>query len=240
MGRRSTPTFLTDTQFTPECSVKGTASDTSIVIKVPDALMNLRKDKYDVSIVRRRTDSGKILVRAAEENQRPPSSLVAPPPARAKTIMSWMMMGNNNNNNNNNNKAKDERDPLLPNTPTTSGKYYFLRDPENHVGGTTEAVRDSDGGQVHETLPEGSTEDEFAPRVLGAAVRTLKIMCQPKRLHVAVEGCIVCTRRESYKKLTWRCRACYCLSFIWYFHIVRIVLLLLAQPLPNHNSTRVV
>lgn len=83
--------------------------------------------------------------------------------------MSWIM-GNNSNNNN----AKDERDPLL--TPTSTGKYYFLKDPENHVGGTTEAVRDSDGGQVHETLPEGATEDEFAPRVLGAAVRGVIIL----------------------------------------------------------------
>ena len=57
-----------------------------------------------------------------------------------------------------------EASPLLPSTPdSTSRKYYFLND-ENHQGGTTSAVRDSDGGEVYETIPEGASADEFAPR----------------------------------------------------------------------------
>ena len=58
-----------------------------------------------------------------------------------------------------------ENAPLLGGTES-GGSYYFLNT-ENHQGGTTAAVRDNDGGLVHETLPEGSHADEFAPRVLG-------------------------------------------------------------------------
>ena len=57
-----------------------------------------------------------------------------------------------------------ESTPLLPGE---SSKYYFLNQ-ENHQGGTTESVRDSDGGQVVEGIPAGSNADEFAPRVIGA------------------------------------------------------------------------
>ena len=69
-----------------------------------------------------------------------------------------------------------EKSPLLPSNASgaESSKYYFLRD-ENHQGGTTDAVRDGDGAPVHETLPPGSSAEEFAPRVIGspAAVRAL-------------------------------------------------------------------
>jgi len=34
-----------------------------------------------------------------------------------------------------------------------------------------DSVRDNDGGQVVETLPEGAKEDDFAPRTLGSPVR---------------------------------------------------------------------
>ena len=64
-----------------------------------------------------------------------------------------------------------EKSPLLPSNASgsESSKYYFLKD-ENHRGGTTESVRDGDGGPVHETLPGGATPEEFAPRVIGSPV----------------------------------------------------------------------
>ena len=64
-----------------------------------------------------------------------------------------------------------EQSPLLPSNASgsESSKYYFLKD-ENHLGGTTDAVRDGDGGPVHETLPGGATAEEFAPRVIGSPV----------------------------------------------------------------------
>lgn len=67
-----------------------------------------------------------------------------------------------------------ENSPLLPSNASgsESSKYYFLN--KDSQGGTTAAVRDADGGPVHETLPGGATAEEFAPRVIGSpiAVRT--------------------------------------------------------------------
>jgi len=62
-----------------------------------------------------------------------------------------------------------ENAPLLPSNASgsESSKYYFLKD-ESHRGGTSDAVRDGDGGPVHETLPSGATPEEFAPRVIGS------------------------------------------------------------------------
>lgn len=69
-----------------------------------------------------------------------------------------------------------ENTPLLSLPSNASGsessKYYFLND-GSHQRGTTDAVRDADGGPVHEGLPGGAAPEEFAPRVIGspAAVR---------------------------------------------------------------------
>lgn len=64
-----------------------------------------------------------------------------------------------------------EKTPLLPSNASgsESSKYYFLNNTSDR-GGTTDAVRDGDGGPVHETLPPGSTAEEFAPRVIGSPV----------------------------------------------------------------------
>ncbi|CAB9512331.1 Vacuolar transporter chaperone 1 [Seminavis robusta] len=70
----------------------------------------------------------------------------------------------------------NEKTPLLPSNAggIESSKYYFLKD-GSQQGGTTESVRDADGGPVHETLPSGSTPEEFAPRVIGSpAVKSRK------------------------------------------------------------------
>ncbi|CAB9513047.1 Vacuolar transporter chaperone 1 [Seminavis robusta] len=69
-----------------------------------------------------------------------------------------------------------EKTPLLPSNAggIESSKYYFLKD-GNQQGGTSDSVRDGDGGPVHETLPSGATHEEFAPRVIGSpAVKTRK------------------------------------------------------------------
>ena len=73
--------------------------------------------------------------------------------------------------------AGGETAPLLG-SPTSGGEsssYYFLNQGENHQGGTTESVRDSDGGQVVEGIPPGSTANEFAPRVIGASNKSKKV-----------------------------------------------------------------
>ena len=53
-----------------------------------------------------------------------------------------------------------ESDPL--------NQYYFLnKSSENYTGGTTNAVRDGDGGLIVEDAPHNSTSAEFAPRPVG-------------------------------------------------------------------------
>jgi hypothetical protein len=67
-----------------------------------------------------------------------------------------------------------ETDSLLPSNASgnESSKYYFLNSANTeYEGGTTQAVRDGDGGHVVEGLPQGATEDEFAPRNLPLMVR---------------------------------------------------------------------
>ena len=65
----------------------------------------------------------------------------------------------------------NEQTPLLPSNASgsESSKYYFLKD-GSQQGGTSESVRDADGGPVHETLPPGATPEEFAPRIIGSPV----------------------------------------------------------------------
>lgn len=63
-----------------------------------------------------------------------------------------------------------ERDPLI--SPRTTGKYYFLnKQDDSYVGGSTTSVRDGDGGSVVEVAPQGTTPDEFAPRLVQHKVR---------------------------------------------------------------------
>lgn len=69
----------------------------------------------------------------------------------------------------------EESSPLiLPSNASgndSSSKYYFLnKGGAGYQGGTTNAVRDADGGNVVEGMPEGAREEEFAPRELGPRV----------------------------------------------------------------------
>ena len=61
-----------------------------------------------------------------------------------------------------------EQTPLVPPSNASgngSSKYYFLNSTEGDP-------RSLDGGEEIETVPEGTTEEEFAPRVLSSNVRT--------------------------------------------------------------------
>lgn len=60
-----------------------------------------------------------------------------------------------------------ESTPLLPNNNT----YYFKNSERNGGGGSYESVSDGDAGQVVETLPPGSNEEDFAPRALGTLAK---------------------------------------------------------------------
>ncbi|MGK3738419.1 MAG: hypothetical protein ACI8RD_008008 [Bacillariaceae sp.] len=64
------------------------------------------------------------------------------------------------------NNNKGESAPLLSNNNT----YYFKKH-ERNGGGSYESVSDGDGGQVVETLPPGSNEEDFAPRALGTLAK---------------------------------------------------------------------
>lgn len=81
---------------------------------------------------------------------------------------------------NGNNKASSkESDPLL--SPSkTAGKYYFLNKQDSSFKGTSVAVNNNndDGGNDANTIviegpPTGTTEDEFAPRMIGHKVNKL-------------------------------------------------------------------
>lgn len=61
--------------------------------------------------------------------------------------------------------SNGESQPLLGNAGESSS-YYFLNT-DNKQNGTTPSVRDIDGGEVVEGMPEGARVDEFEPRVLG-------------------------------------------------------------------------
>lgn len=62
----------------------------------------------------------------------------------------------------------DEKSSLLPSNASGSGSsYYFLK---GEQAGQTDSVRDTDGGEVVETIPDGANEDEFASRPVGVRV----------------------------------------------------------------------
>ena len=68
-------------------------------------------------------------------------------------------------------KMSTETTSLLPsNASGSSSSYYFLK--SEGEGGVNSSVRDADGLEVIETIPEGSTEAEFASRpVVATKVR---------------------------------------------------------------------
>ena len=90
--------------------------------------------------------------------------------------------GGNKSDDDDNNKGggngrHGEASPLLLSLATTSApsnasgsersNYYFLGGASGRAIGTSDSVRDTDGGEVVEGLPPGATTDEFAPKVLG-------------------------------------------------------------------------
>ena len=81
---------------------------------------------------------------------------------------------------NGNGQSGHEREstPLLPSNASGERavggqqQYYFLGKASNdYQGGTSASVRDSDGGEVVEEIPEGSHTEEFAPKQLPPMVR---------------------------------------------------------------------
>ena len=61
--------------------------------------------------------------------------------------------------------SQQESTPLLQSKGGEGNTYYFQKVEKN--GSSLRAATDPDGGQMIETLPPGSTEEDFAPRALG-------------------------------------------------------------------------
>lgn len=64
-----------------------------------------------------------------------------------------------------------EKDPLLLSSSPGSKFYFLNKQDESYQGGLTNSVRDDDGGVEAEFAPRGTTEDEFAPRLIVPKVR---------------------------------------------------------------------
>ena len=73
-----------------------------------------------------------------------------------------------------NNNQDRESTPLIPPSPasgdnkSTPSKYYFLN--RGTATSSAEEKNNDDRGEVFEAAPEGTSEDEFAPRVLSTLV----------------------------------------------------------------------
>ena len=88
---------------------------------------------------------------------------------------------NTNKENSNTYQPSDESQRLLPSNASGDSavggssqqhQYYFLgKAGSDYQGGTSASVRDADGGEVVEEIPEGSHTDEFAPKQLVPLVR---------------------------------------------------------------------
>jgi len=63
--------------------------------------------------------------------------------------------------------SKSEKSPLLATGSPRS--YYFLKGEPTE--GQSTAVRDADGGEVIEVVPEGATEDDFASRAISPSIK---------------------------------------------------------------------
>ena len=62
--------------------------------------------------------------------------------------------------------SQQENTPLLQ--KNGEGNTYYFKKIERK-GSSFQATSDQDGGQMIETLPQGATEQAFAPRTLGAS-----------------------------------------------------------------------
>ena len=62
-------------------------------------------------------------------------------------------------------------DLLMPSNASgnNSSSYYFLLG-ENNESVTNASVRDADGGEVLETVPDGASNEDFASRPVGQRV----------------------------------------------------------------------
>lgn len=70
--------------------------------------------------------------------------------------------------------TSNEATPLVAPLNNSSRRYYFLnKQDDTYRGGSTDAVKDSDGVIVVEDTPRGSSEGEFAPRIVVHKVRTV-------------------------------------------------------------------
>jgi hypothetical protein len=79
--------------------------------------------------------------------------------------------------------SASEKTSLLPSNASGSGpSYYFLKG--EATGGASDLVRDADGGQVIEIVPDGATDEDFASRPVGQKVSR----CACLRLHVTSRG----------------------------------------------------
>jgi hypothetical protein len=79
-----------------------------------------------------------------------------------------MSRSNNGANGGATTSSATEMDPLLLSPRSMqSSKFYFLnKQDESYQGGSTSSVKDGDGVVVVEGAPKGSSEDEFAPRIV--------------------------------------------------------------------------
>lgn len=65
--------------------------------------------------------------------------------------------------------SASEKTSLLPSNASGSGpSYYFLKG--DSTAGGSDLVRDADGGEVIDIVPEGSTGEDFASRPIGQKV----------------------------------------------------------------------
>ena len=67
----------------------------------------------------------------------------------------------------------DETTSLLPSNASGNGSSYYFLKSESTEGGVHSSVRDEDGLAVVETLPQGSSEAEFAARPVGIKVSSV-------------------------------------------------------------------
>ena len=75
--------------------------------------------------------------------------------------------------------GQQERTPLLGSNGGEGNTYYFQKVEKN--GSTMRDATDPDGGQMIETLPPGSTEEDFAPKTLGKSNK-VSITFSPSQL----------------------------------------------------------
>ena len=81
--------------------------------------------------------------------------------------------------------SASEKTSLLPSNASGSGpSYYFLKG--EATGGASDLVRDADGGQVIEIVPDGATGEDFASRPVGQKVS--RCACLWKKSHVTSWG----------------------------------------------------